>query len=563
VYTRSGTSWTRQATLETAADVETEDSFSDFVGLDGDTAAVGAGGDAFGGPGRVRVYLRTATTWNEQAPLDASDGASNDAFGQQLAIAGDTLVIGARDSLDAGYVFTRSGATWTQEAKLHGSDEVNGDFGSAADIEGTTIAFGARFLGAGAAYVFQQVDLPAPFQEDKLLASNGASGDLFGSRIGIDGNTAIVGAYNKVDGSAYAFVRNGAIWSEQMELIGADVGQDIEPDIDDRYAFDVDVSGDTAVIGARDHEHDDLVVDLGCNDSCQGAVYVFVRNGTVWTEQAELTQGPSQIGVAVAIDGDTLVAGARDADSASGAGRGAAFVYVRSGTTWALQDTLEADPADNANNFGVSVDISGTTIIVGAEQPSTNIAYVFVRGAGNNWILEDRLEHGDERLEDSFPHFVGVDGDAAVVGTAGAVASGAGSARIYERNNSVWSQTGRVAASDASNLDTFGEYVAMDGDTIVVGADDADVVYVFNRLGNSWSQQARVVPVDVLGGEALGQSVAVSGDTAMGGAPFGTNGAAYAFRPVPEPGVGAALLAATFLLQRLDRRRYCATRGAR
>lgn len=537
IYQRTGTTWERQATLDSDADVPTEDDFSGFVAIDAETAVLGTGGPVLFGPGRARVFLRTNEDWNLEDVLEPLDGADSDQFGEHVAIAGNTIVVGARGSLDGGYIFTRDGNAWTQLAKLLGSDADDGDFGSAVGIDGSTLSFGARFLGPGATYVFELVDpTVSAAQQDKLLADNGTSGDLFGSRLAVSEDTAIVGAYNKGDGTAYVFGRDNDAWNQLAELIGEDVGQGLNIDDDDRYGFDVDISGDTVVVGARDHMHDDAIDDLGCGDACEGAVYVFVNNGTAWTQQAELTQGASQIGVAVALDGDTLVAGARDADSATGPGRGAVFVFARSNDVWALEDTLEAPVIDDSNDFGLAVDFDGASIIVGAEQSDTQIAYVFVRGGATGWQFEARLEHGDERLEEAFPNFVGISGNTAVVGTAGTLEFGAGTARVYRRDGGIWTPTGHIVASNATAADGFGEFVAISGDQIVIGADEADAVYLFAPSGNSWSQQAIVVGDDVVAFDGFGQSVAISASTVMVGAPTdaANNGAAYAFKTTAD-----------------------------
>ena len=161
--------------------------------------------------GSAYVFTRTGTTWTEQAKLTASDGAENDMFGGSVAIAGDTIVVGA-DNKDgngfaargSAYVFTRTGTTWTEQAKLTASDGAAGDeFGhSVAIIDGDTILVGANEDNAdgnapdsGSAYVFTGSGSSWTEQAKIMTVSDGAAGNEFGYSVAISGNTVVVGAY--------------------------------------------------------------------------------------------------------------------------------------------------------------------------------------------------------------------------------------------------------------------------------------------------------------------------------------------------------------------------------
>ncbi len=268
-----------------------------------------------------RARVRESGT---ETKLVAGDAAAVDSFGFPVAVSGDTVVVGARFDDDAGlssgsaYVFVRSGTTWTQQQKLTAGDAAALDFfGSAVAVSGDTAVVGAlrdddAGADTGSAYVFVRSGTTWT-QQQKLIASDAAAGDNLGWAVAISGDTFVVGAWFPNDafpqnGSAYVFVRSGTTWAEQQKLTASDAVLD---PVGDRFGTLLAISGDTVVVGA----HGDSDAGLG-----SGSAYVFVRSGTTWTERQKLTASDAGardfFGYAVAIDGDTVVAGARLDDDA-------------------------------------------------------------------------------------------------------------------------------------------------------------------------------------------------------------------------------------------------------
>jgi hypothetical protein len=414
---------------------------------------------------------------NESAKLLASDGAADDRFGDSVSVSGDTAVVGAFYDDDAGtdsgsaYVYLRSGGVWTQQ--------------------------------------------------QKLTALDATGGDKFGYFVSIDGDTAIIGAPGDGLGSAYVFVRSGGVWTQQQKLTATATGGE--------YAYSVSVSGDTAVVGA----HYD-----GSAGSYSGAAYVYVRSGGVWTEQQKLTASDAaagdRFGGWVSVSGDTAVVGAADDDNAGGGNAGSAYVFVRSGTVWTQQRKLTASDAAADDFFGASVSVSGDTAVVGAlfddcaAGNNCGSAYVYVR-SGVVWTEQQKLTASDAAASDEFGHSVSVSGDTAVVGAIlgdCAVSGDCGSAYVFVRSGVVWSQQQKLTASDAAVGDWFGVQVSVNGDTAVVGAylDDhaggsnAGSAYVFNILGTCCIANGSC--------EAEGncqENIAPSECQALGGRFFGPN----------------------------------------
>ena len=361
----------------TASDGAVNDQLGASVALDGDTMAVGAPSDTVGtnsGQGSVRVYVRSGSMWTLQATLTASDGAASDAFGWSVAIDGDTIAVGVRSD-DVGTnpnqgsvrVFTRSGTTWTAQAALTASDGAATDeLGWSVAISGDTIAVGARLDDVGANVDQGSVRVYARSgtawtAQAALTASDGAATDQFGYSVSIDGDTIAVGASEDDvgsvvnQGSVRVFTRSGTSWTAQATVTAADGAAS------DYFGDVVVVEGDTlAVTAAFDN--------VGSNPD-QGSVRVFTRSGAIWTAQATLAASDGAasdfFGEALAMSGDTIVAGARLDDVGSAADEGTARVFVRAGSTWIPQVTLTASDGAAGDYFGDAVAVSGETIVAG------------------------------------------------------------------------------------------------------------------------------------------------------------------------------------------------------
>jgi glutamate synthase domain-containing protein 3 len=303
---------------------------------------------------------------------------------------------------------------------------------------------------------------------------------------------------------------------------------------DDYFGYSVAISGDTAVVGA-------YWDDVGANAS-QGSAYVFTRSGTTWTEQAQLTASDGaatdHFGCSVAINGDTAVVGAYSDDVGATPSQGSAYVFTRSGTNWTEQAQLTASDGAASDYFGLSVAISGDTAVVGAYMDDVGAnstdqgsAYVFTR-SGSTWTQQTDLTAGDGAADDHFGYSVAVSGDTAVVGARWANST-QGSAYVFTRSGTVWTEQAQLTASDGTAGDHFGHSVAMSGDTAVVGARWDDIganpnqgsAYVFTRSGTVWTEQAQLTAGDGAAGDMFGCSVAISADIAVVGAYWNDVGA--------------------------------------
>jgi hypothetical protein len=283
-----------------------------------------------------------------------------------------------------------------------------------------------------------------------------------------------------------------------------------------------------------------------------GLAYVYVRNGTSWTQQAVLVASdPAPVdytGWSVAIDGDTIVVGSY-ANNAGGTDSGAAYVFTRTGTTWTQQAKLVANDAQAGDGFGYSVAIDGNTAAIGAPRDddagqNSGSAYVFSR-SGTTWTQQAKMIPLDGSTPgDDFGFSVDIDSGTLLVGSHldDDYGDGSGSAYVYTTDGSTWSEQAKLNDANAAPGDEFGYSVSLHGDTAMISSPfhdgaagtDSGSVEMFTRNAGTWSQSATLTAADASAGDAFGIAVALDTTIAVVGAysdaDFGPeSGSAYVF----------------------------------
>lgn len=346
----------------------------------------------------------------ERQKLLASDASAWHGMGWATRIDGNRLVVGT-EGAEAAYAFVRGPGGWSEQEILSASDGFAGQrFSWSVDVSGDTIIVGAARDGdsgadSGAAYVYEWSGTSWTEQE-KLAPPALVAGDFFGGGVAISGDTLVVGATGDGPGSAHVFVRSGMSWTHQAELV-----QDTPGSPFDAFGGRLAIDGDTIVVGVP---NENTFVTGG------GAIYVFVRSGASWSQQAHFAPGDvafgDGFGGAVSVDGDTLLAGAHDDDSA-GNERGAAYVFVRSGTSWTQEAELFASDGANHDAFGFSVAVQGDVAYVGAvvSEASTGSCYRFAR-TGTVWTETNKVLPGDATFPSFFSASIDFDGGWLAVG---------------------------------------------------------------------------------------------------------------------------------------------------
>ncbi len=432
-----------------ASNTDAGDDFGQSIALDGDTLVVSAyqeSSDAVGiggaqdnnnaiSSGAVYVFVRSGSTWTQQAYIKASNADKVDLFGRAVGLDGDTLVVSAHGEASAAagvdgdqtdnslrnagavYVFERSGSTWSQTAYIKASNPGENDyFGIDLALDGDTLAVGARedsdatgingdqsnddAPDSGAVYVFVR-SAHTWTQQAYLKASNTGAGDYFGDALALNADTLVVGAPREASGgrgvgadqsndnaersgAAYVFTRSGTTWTQQAYLKASNTT------IGDEFGGAVALDGDTLAVGAANEFSAAVGVDgdqTDTNAPFAGAVYLFHRSARGWAQEAYIkasnTDAFDRFGTSVALHGDRLAVGAigerSDAIGVDGdqldnsiGQAGAIYLFARSAGSWSQLAYVKSSNTDNADYFGWEVALTDKLLAVSAYHESSN-----------------------------------------------------------------------------------------------------------------------------------------------------------------------------------------------
>ena len=349
------------------------DWFGASVAVSGNTIVVGAPAEPLlsSGAGQAYVFTRTATGWHQTARLEGPGTDGADWFGDSVAISGSTIVVGApaisvlSSGVGHAYVFTKTATTWHRSAGLESPGSVVADwFGDSVAVSGSTIVVGApsHASKAGAAYVFTKSG--RGWQTTELKGSDTTAKDDFGDSVAVSGNTVVVGAFGHASeaGRAYVFTKAPNSWHQAAELSGSGTVPG------DGFGVSVAVAGRIIAVGAG----------LAASDA--GRVYLFAKTATGWHQSAQLagsdTTAKDDFGDSVAVSGHTVVVGT----FAQAPRAGRAYVFTATATGWRQTAQLTSGSSVvGGNEFGYSVAISGSTIVVGAkdDKSAAGRAYLF------------------------------------------------------------------------------------------------------------------------------------------------------------------------------------------
>ncbi len=380
----------------TAFDGADGDYFGQSVAILGDIAVVGSLLNS------AYIYERnTSGKWVLIKKIVASDGAADDEFGVSVAISGDTVVVGAtfgdgnNSNSGSAYVFERDfggSNNWGEVKKIVASDGAVDDlFGRSVAISGDVVVVGANrddntSTDSGSAYIFERNKGGNNNwgQTKKILASDGADGDLFGFSVTVSGDSVVVGArWNDDDGfnsgSAYIFERNKGgndNWGEVKKILASDGA------VVDFFGTSVVIDVDTLVVGALFSDGKDVN---------SGSVYIFKRDqggNNNWGQAKKIVASDGatndEFGASIAISGDTVVVGA-SRDNYNGEFSGSAYIYNRhqgGNENWGQVKKILAPDGVERDRFGISVAISGDAVVIGANEDDDNgsdsgSAYIF------------------------------------------------------------------------------------------------------------------------------------------------------------------------------------------
>jgi hypothetical protein len=568
VYTRSGSTWTQQESklVGTGSSGAAQQGISVALSADGNTAIVGGYGDN-SLQGAAWVYTRSGGAWTQQGnKLVGTDntGAALQGCSVSLSADGNKAMVGGygdNSFKGAAWAFTRSGSTWTQQgSKLVGTGNTGSAYQGnsvALSADGNTAIVGGfqDNSGQGAAWVF----IPPP----TITSFTPVSGSV-GTLVTITGTNLSTPTALSIGGVAAIPVSNDGTTLVAMVMPGAQTG-----------SVSVTTAGGSATSGSSftvtptpypSTQQGSKLVGTGgsgaarqgisvalsadgntalvggiIDNSGQGAVWVYTRSGGVWTQQGSKLVGTggssnAQQGFSVAIsaDGNTAIVGGNNDNS----GRGASWVFARSGGTWTQQGSKLVGTGAQNGDYGasqgnsVALSADGNTAIVGGKGDNSNqgAAWVYTR-SGGAWTQQGNklvgTGSGAGRQGNSVA--LSADGNTAIVGGDGDN-SNKGAAWVYTRNGGAWTQQGNKLVGTGSGLQLQGSSVALsaDGNTAIVGGiwdnSSQGAAWVYTRSGGAWTQQGNKLVGTGGSGAAQGSSVALSadGNTAMVGG-YGDN----------------------------------------
>lgn len=490
---------------------------------------------------KIFEFSTTTPTWTE-TKLTSPNPSSSGYYGHDVAIDDENsvIIVGAnRENSNTGrvYVYQRTGATWNSStvqkkelASLTSDLQTNNEFGWSVAVSrgGADAVVGATEVDvgsstqAGAIYIFtapkttvldwttgslsQTID-GLPTQYNRYSEKFGTDCDLSSN-----GDYAVIGSPDFLNaGRTFIFYRSGSTWSQQAAIdppAGGQMGSSVA----------INNDGDTAIVAATSENY---------SGAAYGAVYIYTRSGSTWSQQARLTSsynvaGTSRFGngdetdqgkgVDISDDGNVVIIGAINEDPSNIANAGRAYIFRRSGSTWSLDAALQASDPQAGDVFGWSVSISGdgNYAVIGAREEaggsgnpysSIGASYVFTYSSGS-WSQQAKLTPNPLASAQRSGHSVGIDqdGDTIAVGALyeTTTATNSGAVYVFTRSGSTWTQQETLKANDAAAHDNLGTSVDIsnDGDIISVGAMNEDdssttnngAIYIFKRSGSSWSQ---------------------------------------------------------------------------
>lgn len=462
-----------------------EDNFGASVTINNDMIVIGSPRD--NDLGAIHIYKTDAeANWKEIRELKGED-FNEQKIGEIISVNEDLVMLGfPKENYDKGIVsFVRIDKETDQLGKVITIDGGNSAsdqyFGTAVDLDGDIAIIGAygddeNGRSSGGAYIFSRENSSSDKWRmvTKLSPNDPEEYDLFGRKVAISGDVAIVGAYGSDDhgsssGSAYIFSKDTGgenNWGEVLKLTDPNGNED------DLFGYDVDVSRDIAVVGAYG--------DQGFS----GAVHIYKKHlggRNNWGEVTKLRSRNGErdlFGISVAIDEDVLLV------TSNGIGRnGETYIFYQDSgglDNWGEIVKLTANRRQSSSLFGRTLDVSGDLAIIGASQENNRGAvYLFSRNEGgtDNWGILHKMTKPDAEEWDNFGHDVAIDKDILIIGMERASNLGAtdGKAFLYAKDQGGidnWGELAIIKGRDTVVGDNFGTSVALSGQIALIGTRD-------------------------------------------------------------------------------------------
>lgn len=526
IYTRTGVNWALEQRL-TIAGGATNAYFGSLLDLNPDASRLAVG--SFGTStytGTAYVYSRSGTVWTLEATINPGDLPTNTYYGCSVSLddAGTRLAVGAYNSgTGYAYVYLRTGTSWALEQKISGT--VSGSaFGwqTVLSADGTRLAISARNLSAGASTGVGAVEIwlrtgVVWAREAILQASDGRTDDLFGYQVRMNATANllfvsalrgdIINSTNDT-GAVYVFSRTGTTWAQLKKYTASNGASG------DNYGVGMDISADGSTLLVSAH----LADPGGIVNAGAAYVYSGTANFSPFKEQAKLIMNDGQSGnsfsqcISVSADGTRALIGNWKQANGPLTQTGSAYFFHKEGSNWVFDHKVYSPGATNTGAFGSAgvMASDGNRCIIGAhnEGNAQGNAYIFVR-SGNTWTAEATLSDPLTASSDFFGSAVTISADGSRAAVSGQnVDNGAtvntGGAIVFKRTGTSWAIEQRIYGNDVATGDGFGAagiVMSADGTRLVVssiyatvgGLAQAGATYVFVYNGSSWVQEQKIV----------------------------------------------------------------------
>lgn len=398
----------------------------------------------------------------------------------------------------------------------------------------------AAFRDARATEIGTRPSDATPWTEQIVTVDDGIADDRLGTAVAISGDTAVIASavwsYNasglsrevgprNIDanqkGAIYIFTLQDGVWTQTQKLFASDAADY------SNFGSSLALEGSTLLVAALNANVGDV--------SQQGAVYAFTRSDGSWTQTQKFTSSDGgsteAFGSAIALHGTTAVIGALNAHPNGNTMQGEAYVFTLVDGLWTEQQILVADDGTSNDRFGQSVAFDGSTILVGAPTLPYNVVhagwvYAFEQ-SGNSWTQTAKIIPADSTPSDQFGYAIGVAGNTALISALGNQFAH-GAVYAFDHASGSWTQTQKLSPGDSASGDQFGNAIALQGSTAIVGAqamvagEREGTAYVLESSGGAWGD-----PIEFIEGAAgaldlFGSAVAYDGTTALVGAPGAT-----------------------------------------
>jgi hypothetical protein len=531
IFTRSGTTWSQQGSklVGTGNTGASRQGFSVALSADGNTLASGGYSDNTN-QGAAWIFTRSGTTWTQEGSAligTGNTGAAQQGISISLSADGNTLAVGGyTDNTNQGavWIYTRTGGVWTQlGSKLVGTGNTGAaQQGASVSLSpnGNNLAIGGILDAsqAGATWIFTQSGGVWTQQGSKLVGTGTTTPTQQGTSVWInDAESVSVGGYVDATsiGGTWTFTRSGSTWSQLgSKLLGTGVTAPSE------FGSAVAITADTTTIavGAR--------ADQGNIGGC----WAYTRSGNTWLQQGTRLRGTGNVGtgqqgLSVALassDGNTLACGA----PGDASNQGAAWIFVRSGGVWSQQGSkLTGTGGTGSPRRGQSLALSGdgNTLAIGASGDNTNqgAVWIFTR-SGTTWTQEGSKLVGTGNTGAAQQGYsVALSSDGNTLASGGYTDNtNVGAVWIFTRSGTTWTQEGSKLVGTGNvgqSTQGFVISIASDGNTLAVSGHGDNgsqgAIWVFVRSGGVWSQQgSKLVGTGNTGAARQSNALAISGN---------------------------------------------------